>query len=227
MNASRSILIRLARAPVVSQESQRQFSPFAPAVNGGWSSWSSWSECHPRCSKAGQKRTRTCTNPTPMNGGQMCLGPAQQKMDCNIGCPGESLEFIKRGAREEGKLSSLSFFLRLARISLLRSNLLLATSPEEYLTCKRAQGRCLFLFLRFASRKRQTSRFCPTRGTILPMRGRGRGDPRLIYDPTPPSPLPPSSPATCLRRSYRRTRLFVSRESLKSYSPLARSSTTS
>ncbi|TGZ50699.1 Netrin receptor UNC5B [Temnothorax longispinosus] len=55
-------------------------------VNGGWSSWSSWSECHSRCAKGGQKRTRTCTNPAPMNGGQPCLGPSQQKMDCNSGC---------------------------------------------------------------------------------------------------------------------------------------------
>lgn len=68
-------------------------------VNGGWSSWSSWSECHSRCAKGGQKRTRTCTNPAPMNGGQPCLGPSQQKMDCNSGCSGESPEFIKLRAR--------------------------------------------------------------------------------------------------------------------------------
>ncbi|XP_076228711.1 netrin receptor UNC5C isoform X3 [Nomia melanderi] len=61
-------------------------------VNGGWSSWSAWSECHSRCAKGGQKRTRTCTNPSPMNGGQSCLGPSQQKMDCNTNCPAGTLE---------------------------------------------------------------------------------------------------------------------------------------
>ncbi|XP_034941233.1 netrin receptor UNC5B-a isoform X2 [Chelonus insularis] len=56
-------------------------------VNGGWSAWSAWSECHSRCAKGGQKRTRTCTNPAPINDGQPCLGPAVQKMDCNSACP--------------------------------------------------------------------------------------------------------------------------------------------
>ncbi|XP_008558057.1 netrin receptor UNC5B-a isoform X2 [Microplitis demolitor] len=56
-------------------------------VNGGWSAWSAWSECHSRCAKGGQKRTRTCTNPAPINDGQPCLGPAVQKMDCNAACP--------------------------------------------------------------------------------------------------------------------------------------------
>lgn len=56
-------------------------------VNGGWSPWSTWSECHSRCAKGGQKRTRTCSNPAPMNGGQPCLGQAQQRADCSINCP--------------------------------------------------------------------------------------------------------------------------------------------
>lgn len=67
------------------------FFLFVQIVNGGWSAWSAWSECHSRCAKGGQKRTRTCTNPAPMNGGQPCLGPATQKNDCNANCPGECL----------------------------------------------------------------------------------------------------------------------------------------
>ncbi|XP_012542351.1 netrin receptor UNC5C isoform X1 [Monomorium pharaonis] len=77
-------------------------------VNGGWSSWSSWSECHSRCAKSGQKRTRTCTNPAPMNGGQQCLGPSQQKMDCNSGCSPGALEEFTNTLAVDGQWSRWS-----------------------------------------------------------------------------------------------------------------------
>ncbi|KAK9752977.1 hypothetical protein QE152_g3836 [Popillia japonica] len=55
-------------------------------ANGGWSAWSSWVPC--RCpgdtsSKVqGHKRTRTCNNPPPTNGGANCEGSTIQRLDC-------------------------------------------------------------------------------------------------------------------------------------------------
>ena len=63
-------------------------------VNGGWSSWSSWSECSSattQCTSRGiQRRSRLCTNPTPLNGGRTCHGSNVQKSDCTALCPGKS-----------------------------------------------------------------------------------------------------------------------------------------
>ncbi|EDW01476.1 netrin receptor unc-5 [Drosophila grimshawi] len=57
-------------------------------VNGGWSAWSPWREC--KCSgkpSQGRKRTRTCTNPMPLNGGGQCAGPQIQKSADCAACP--------------------------------------------------------------------------------------------------------------------------------------------
>ncbi|XP_077005632.1 complement component C8 beta chain [Tamandua tetradactyla] len=47
-------------------------------IDGKWSCWSDWSSCSGR-----QKtRQRQCNNPPPQNGGNPCMGPASETLDC-------------------------------------------------------------------------------------------------------------------------------------------------
>ena len=52
--------------------------PGPPPVDGGWSAWSEWGVC----ANSVQARTRTCTNPSPSNGGKACVGEATQSQPC-------------------------------------------------------------------------------------------------------------------------------------------------
>lgn len=58
-------------------------------MDGSWSCWSSWSKCSVTCGGGHYMRTRTCSNPPPAYGGDICLGLHTEEALCNTQpCPG-------------------------------------------------------------------------------------------------------------------------------------------
>ena len=53
-------------------------------VDGEWTNWSGWSNCSKLCREGIKKRTRTCMNPPPSNGGSQCLGISEETERCNF-----------------------------------------------------------------------------------------------------------------------------------------------
>ena len=76
---------------------KRSCSRMCPAVNGGWTSWSTWSTCSTDCLHV---RRRTCTSPTPSNGGRYCIGKDIVSQNCTGGmcrpavAPGQGLPIV-------------------------------------------------------------------------------------------------------------------------------------
>ncbi|XP_069838553.1 semaphorin-5B isoform X2 [Dendropsophus ebraccatus] len=58
-------------------------NPQACPVKGSWSCWSSWTQCSATCGGGHYQRTRTCTNPAPSNGGDICIGLHTEEALCN------------------------------------------------------------------------------------------------------------------------------------------------
>ena len=64
-------------------------STYCIVVNGGWSSWIN-TPCTATCGNGVVKGTRTCTNPTPRNGGKTCSGASKATTSCKVKeCPGK------------------------------------------------------------------------------------------------------------------------------------------
>ncbi|XP_035514577.1 complement component C7 [Morone saxatilis] len=47
-------------------------------IHGSWACWSAWSSCF----GGKRSRRRSCSNPTPQNGGQHCIGETTETSDC-------------------------------------------------------------------------------------------------------------------------------------------------
>ncbi|KAM6201811.1 SCO-spondin-like [Rhynchocyon petersi] len=52
-------------------------------VSGGWSRWSPWSWCDRSCGGGRSLRSRSCSSPSPKNGGAPCVGERHHTRPCN------------------------------------------------------------------------------------------------------------------------------------------------
>ncbi|XP_072109570.1 semaphorin-5A isoform X1 [Mobula birostris] len=75
--------------PCLGQSVEYQECNIMPCpVDGGWSCWSSWSKCSVTCGGGHYMRTRSCNNPAPAYGGDICLGLHTEEALCNTHpCP--------------------------------------------------------------------------------------------------------------------------------------------
>eukprot|EP00794_Sanderia_malayensis_P003734 gene3734-4256_t len=57
-------------------------------VDGGFTDWAEFGSCSKKCGGGKQQRVRTCTDPSPANGGKACVGPTSEEQSCNTDpCP--------------------------------------------------------------------------------------------------------------------------------------------
>ncbi|EDO46870.1 predicted protein, partial [Nematostella vectensis] len=57
-------------------------------ADGGWTDWTIWTPCDKSCGTGFQQRKRTCSNPSPQNGGALCAGTNNETRECNTHhCP--------------------------------------------------------------------------------------------------------------------------------------------
>ena len=69
------------------------FLAFHKGIHGGWTDYGPWSACSKTCTNKGpgdvarKTRDRTCTNPSPSNGGDDCVGVETDYEVCNQNVP--------------------------------------------------------------------------------------------------------------------------------------------
>jgi len=62
--------------------------PNKQITHGGWAPYGGWHSCSKTCGGGIKYRYRSCSNPTPVNGGQTCAGSNSQSTACNTHtCP--------------------------------------------------------------------------------------------------------------------------------------------
>ncbi|KAH3733363.1 hypothetical protein DPMN_039789 [Dreissena polymorpha] len=65
-----------------------KFCGLCQLVDGNWAEWSAWSTCSVTCDNGTNTRTRTCSNPSPSNGGLNCNGSSIGSKVCTMQlCP--------------------------------------------------------------------------------------------------------------------------------------------
>lgn len=61
---------------------------FPCPIHGGFTDWSTWTVCSHSCGGGLKTRMRSCTNPSPQNGGKPCTGHFSESLNCNVyNCP--------------------------------------------------------------------------------------------------------------------------------------------
>ena len=65
-------------------------------MNGGLSEWTTFGTCSKSCGGGISVRTRSCTNPSPSNGGKDCSESTQETKHCATEpCPSKQVKTLK------------------------------------------------------------------------------------------------------------------------------------